>query len=47
VAGREHLLPDPRQAADDLAALDERPELPPEPSSWIVRQVPEPAAEVA
>jgi hypothetical protein len=47
VAGREHLLPDPRDAADDLGAWDERPALPAEPSPWVVRQAPEPEPEQA
>ncbi len=44
--GREHLLPDPREAADDLRARygDQWPPSPPaEPSPWTVREAaPEP-----
>lgn len=45
LADRIWQLPDSHEAADDQAALDERPELPAEPSAWIV--APEPEAEVA
>jgi hypothetical protein len=36
LAGREEWLPGAREAADSLG-----PEPPPEPSAWVVRQVPE------
>jgi len=40
LAGREHLLPDPHDAADDLRVWDERPDLSPEPLPWVVRREP-------
>ena len=48
--GREHLLPDPREAADDLRVRwgDEVSPPPAEPSPWTVREAaPEPQPEVA